>query len=58
MLRLVWDEEKGRGQPLRLLAPLLEHLLQILTECTVGGGFTAACLFHYRLQTALQTTRS
>ena len=51
MLRLVWDEEKGRGQPLRLLAPLLEHLLQTLTQCTVClGGFTAS--FQYRLQTA------
>ena len=34
LLFVVLDEEKERGEPLRLLAPLLEHLLQILTECT------------------------
>ena len=54
MLRLVWDEEKGRGQPLRLLAPVLEHLLQILTECTVEAPLPL-CSTDYRL---LQTTRS
>ena len=61
LLFVVLDEEKERGEPLRLLAPLLEHLLQILTECTVACSIEEALLplfsTDYRLL-LLQTTRS